>query len=351
VELQKLILDLKAAKQEHGAGSIKVAECLDAMTSLFLSREDGYQAVETASEAHRIYEAHYGRQSGDTADSLLSLGDAYEAAGDALFAFEAYQNARWIFSRTEGELSQPVAIALLRMGTAMRQIGEIDEAIEMLQSSLKTFRLIGQSQSAGAAEVLKVLALIYHTETECEDPRRAIGHYLQCLNIHKLLHIDDEPHRDLGLIHLNVACILTQRGDLDAALDHFTQAEKIFVRGAFVRVDLVRLYRSLSALHEAAGRPAVAVETLAKALPILLEIENEAAESAAVRIAAAASRTDRPRAVPRACPEIIPRVYGDGDDDDDDDDYDDFDEKEEDFHQMSRELIGMIEGMKQKYSI
>lgn len=274
-ELAGLVNNLKEAKAKKGVKSVEVAHTLDALASFFLRRGVPEQALSAAEEAQKIYEKELGFNSVEMAESLNTKGAVYSMTGELDLAFDCFQKALNIFSTVDGEYSNSVASSLLRMGVVAKEMEKTNEAVQLLQFSLRTFRLIERSSSLSAAEVLKNLAIIYHTREEFKDMGKAIGHYLQCLNIHQQEHQEDAPNRDHGIVLHNIACVFAGRGDHETALEYFTKAEKLFVSGGFFSPDLVGLYQSLSSSYEASGRPDLAVEVLSKALSISVQIDGE----------------------------------------------------------------------------
>ncbi|MBN1990347.1 MAG: tetratricopeptide repeat protein [Bacteroidales bacterium] len=142
----------------------------------------------------------------NSTDSLLDLGEYYQALGTASLALS--------YAEKSGLLNG-IALILTQKGYAYRSLGDNYKALEMLIVALENYQALNNEK--GEASVLNQIGAVYRLQGSYP---KALEYYLNSLRIYERLNIKSGIASTLN----NIGIVYLYQKDYDRALDYYNRS-------------------------------------------------------------------------------------------------------------------------------
>lgn len=214
----------------------------------------------------------------------IRLGRLYEEIGmvhlegeEWIQAFEAFRQSQEQFERAQYQSG--IARVLFSLGRCSHALGNEDQAQEYFRQSL-------QLVSGERGSIINLPGPLKEYPQREQVLKRVEEDILRLRNMleeHQEGQIGEIYLEPLGKLHMQAAGIEQELGNIQSALEHYSQALQIF-EGAHADRWVVEILLQRAALYKQESRYAEAMTDLQRAMPILKRINSEALSIRAQKI-------------------------------------------------------------------
>ncbi|MEW5936597.1 MAG: tetratricopeptide repeat protein [Candidatus Thermoplasmatota archaeon] len=206
------------------------------------------------------------------ARTLRKTGDAYEKKGDFDKSLEVLAEAKELIG--EGRTAEYGRICFSK-GYPYWKKGELDKAMSLFQTALKTFEETGAEQK-DIGNALRAMGNIHLSKGEYDD---ALQYYEKSMAV--MEKVDDKygiaaALNNIGIVHL-------YRGELEKALEYYGRSLEMFEKIGDKR-GIVHSLCGLAETHLEMGKDQTALENAEKAVGIAVEIGAKSEEGMSRRV-------------------------------------------------------------------
>jgi tetratricopeptide (TPR) repeat protein len=192
-----------------------------------------YQQILTAQHemSHTSKDGEVDKQtSANIASTLIRMGSMYYKLGNRLEELRMYTEAKETYSRAFGENHSFVAGARKNIGMVLAERGEYDEAIDQFEKAQLIYLEVHDGNSL-TRDVASAISCKGNVKNRIGELDAALEHYMEALRIYKAVHEDttdaeskEVATRDVTSTLKVVGMVHAKKGDLDVAMNYFTEA-------------------------------------------------------------------------------------------------------------------------------
>lgn len=191
-----------------------------------------YQQVLTAQhEMVAIQEAETNPQvAANMASTMIRIGGIYYKLGNRLEELRMYTEAKAVYRRAFGEDHPFVAGARKNIGMVLAERGEYDEAMAQFERAKKVYLAVHEDDGINR-DVASAISCMGNVKNRVGELDEALELYMDALRIYKSIQdnaVDSESNeiatRDVTSTLKVIGMVRAKKGDLDAAMDFFSEA-------------------------------------------------------------------------------------------------------------------------------
>jgi tetratricopeptide (TPR) repeat protein len=247
LEIFQHILKVQSEMQDSGVVPgqnrqlcANIASTLIRMGSLYYKLGNRPEELRMYKEAKNMYSRAFGENHAFVAGTRKNIGMVLAERGEYEEAMEEFEKARQVYIsvNNEDETNRDVASAISCMGNVKNRIGELDAALKLYMEAVRIYRILQQTPDTPEGSMvavrdltstLKVIGIVHAKKGDLDT---AMNFFTEAMTILKSSGIDQTPAgcETTASILTRMASIHVKKGDLDNAMEHYREAYELTVR-------------------------------------------------------------------------------------------------------------------------